>query len=134
MTSAPPVTCNLRLTAPYRPLWWPRRILGESGLFGEWLATNNLSVAIKLSAAGGLASGLRCHNLIQRIEWSAPPPCGPLPTVTTSTPPAWLAMPTPRGCSEATTAACTGRGGQWLRSSKLEEGRGFSLMLGIFTD
>jgi len=52
MTSAPPVSSNLRLTAPYRPLWWPRRILGESGLFGEWLATNNLSVAIKLSARG----------------------------------------------------------------------------------
>ena len=42
---------------------------------------------------GWLASGLRTLNLIVRIGWSAPPPCGPPPIKTTSTPPAWLAMP-----------------------------------------
>ena len=54
-----------------------------------------------------IENGLRTLNLIVRIGWSAPPPCGLLPIKTTSTqpaPPQWgmlasgVLLPSVTGC------------------------------------
>jgi len=51
--------------APYRPLWWPRRILGESGavkprlrrcaaLVGQWVAVSQLDTADRMERAAAM--------------------------------------------------------------------------------
>ena len=46
---------------------------------------------------GSLASGLRCHNLIQRTAWTASPRCGPLQTPTNSRRRGQSVTPAPSG-------------------------------------